>query len=278
MNIEEMLEKLKDNIPVEEYRSEGTDDNLTHYEEDKDSWQYKLYNYITNLQEKNIQTLEKYGEVDYLTDGYKIGLIKNKFKSATIDGSALSNELRILNEKYGMYQNMKNHWQLCEIEKIKENEWGEYYKTKHIEELTLNKLFDIIKNEDMKKYYEEKLKEYYDNHRFYYEIDINKEYSYKEIKDYIHLYIELFDNWLEIVIESNRNITIKSRDFELSNKYFDLKDGLNELINKEIIKYADKNIVKLENGYIYKNNYYEDFETLKEFIENEDFENKGEQK
>ena len=51
--IKEILEKLKDNIPIEEYRSEGTSDGLTHYEEDKDSWQYKLLDYITNLQEEN---------------------------------------------------------------------------------------------------------------------------------------------------------------------------------------------------------------------------------
>ena len=51
--IKEILEKLKDNIPIEEYRGEGTSDGLTHYEEDKDSWQYKLLNYITNLKKEN---------------------------------------------------------------------------------------------------------------------------------------------------------------------------------------------------------------------------------
>lgn len=50
--IKRIIEKLKDNIPIEEYRSEGTSDGLTHYEEDKDSWQYKLLDYITNLQEE----------------------------------------------------------------------------------------------------------------------------------------------------------------------------------------------------------------------------------
>ena len=47
--IKRIIEELKDNIPIEEYRSEGTSDGLTHYEEDKDSWQYKLLDYITNL-------------------------------------------------------------------------------------------------------------------------------------------------------------------------------------------------------------------------------------
>lgn len=50
--IKEILEKLKDNIPIEECRSEGTSDGLVHYGEDEDSWQYKLLDYITKLQEK----------------------------------------------------------------------------------------------------------------------------------------------------------------------------------------------------------------------------------
>ena len=54
-----ILEKLKDNIPIEEYRSEGTSDGLTHYEKDKDSWQYKLLDYITNLQEENKELKKK---------------------------------------------------------------------------------------------------------------------------------------------------------------------------------------------------------------------------
>ncbi|MBO7611080.1 MAG: hypothetical protein J6T23_02590 [Elusimicrobia bacterium] len=51
--IKRIIEELKDNIPIEECRSEGTSDGLTHYEEDKDSWQYKLFDYITNLQQEN---------------------------------------------------------------------------------------------------------------------------------------------------------------------------------------------------------------------------------
>lgn len=216
--------------------------------------------------EEKIKGLESYGEVDYLTDGQKISLIDNKFKRATIEGSAFSDELRILNDKYGMYQNIRNTWQLCEIEKAKDRGWGEYYKTKHIEELTLDKLFEIIKNEEIEKYYEEELNKYYNNNRFYYELDINKEYSYKETRDYIHLYIELLGGWLELDIDSSRHIKIKSNDFEISNDYFDLKEGLDEIVNKEITKYIGKDIIKLENGYVYKNNYYEDLEDVKEIF------------
>lgn len=221
------------------------------------------------MSKERLKKIESYGEVDYLTDGEKINLIEDKFKRATIEGSAFSDELRLLNDKYGMYQNIRNTWQLCEIEKTKDREWGEYYKTKHIEELTLSKLFEIIKNEDIEKYYYEQIEEYYNRNKFYYELDINQKKSYKEVTDYIHFYIELLGNWFEINIDSSRYIEIKSRDFQISNEYLELKDGLDELIDKEIMKYIGKNIVKLENGYVYKNTYYEDFEDIKEVLDKE---------
>ena len=72
--INKLITCLKDNIPIEENRSEGTNDNFTHYEEDIDSWQYKLYNYVTKnmsredelfeevklLNKQNIEIYEKY--------------------------------------------------------------------------------------------------------------------------------------------------------------------------------------------------------------------------
>ena len=219
--------------------------------------------------EDRIKNLESYGEVDYLTDGKKISLINNKFKKATIKGSAFSGELRVLNDKYGMYQNIRDTWQLCEIKQVDGDGIYDYYDTKHIEELTLKKLFEIIKNEEIEKYYEEELNKYYNDNRFYYELDINKKYSYKETQDYIHLYIELLGGWLELDIDSSKHIEIKSNDFEISNDYFDLKEGLDEIVNKEITKYIGKDIIKLENGYVYKNVYYEDLEELKEIIKGE---------
>lgn len=53
--IEDLLETIKYNIPIEEYRSEGTSDGLCHYELDEDSWQYKTLEYIKNLQQENKQ-------------------------------------------------------------------------------------------------------------------------------------------------------------------------------------------------------------------------------
>lgn len=60
MNIGKMLENLKDNIPVEYVRSCDTSDGIGYYEEDTESWQYQLYNYITNLQSQLKETETAY--------------------------------------------------------------------------------------------------------------------------------------------------------------------------------------------------------------------------
>lgn len=220
-------------------------------------------------EDRRIKKLESYGEVDYLTDGKKISLIESKFKKATIDGSAFSNELRILNDKYGMYQNISNVWQLCEIEENKDKGYSGYYKTKHIEELTIDKLFEIVKNEEIKKYYEAKLEEYYNQNRIYYELDVNFKKSYRNETRYIHFYVEVLGKYFEINIDSNQYVEFLSKDFEIYNDYGDLKETFDELVNKEIIKYVGKDIIKLENGYVYQNTYYEDFNEIKEIIEEE---------
>ena len=220
-------------------------------------------------EDRRIKELESYGEVDYLTDGEKISLIESKFKKATIDGSAFSNELRILNDKYGMYQNISNVWQLCEIEENKDKGYSGYYKTKHIEELTIDKLFEIVKNEEIKKYYEAKLEEYYNRNRIYYEFDVNLKKSYRNETRYIHFYVEILGKYFEINIDSNQYVEFLSKDFEIYNDYGDLKETFDELVNKEIIKYVGKDIIKLENGYVYQNTYYEDFNEIKGIIEEE---------
>ena len=51
--IKEILEELEDNIPIEYIRSCDSPDGLGHYEQDIESWQYKLLDYITNLQQEN---------------------------------------------------------------------------------------------------------------------------------------------------------------------------------------------------------------------------------
>ena len=221
------------------------------------------------IEDRRIKELESYGEVDYLTDGKKISLIESKFEKATIDGSAFSNELRILNNKYGMYQNISNVWQLCEIEENKDTIYSGYYKIKHIEELTIDKLFEIVKNEEIKKYYEAKLEEYYNQNRIYYEFDVNLKKSYRNETRYIHFYVEVLGKYFEINIDSNQYVEFLSKDFEIYNDYGDLKETFDELVNKEIIKYVGKDIIKLENGYVYQNTYYEDFNEIKEIIEEE---------
>ena len=218
------------------------------------------------MSEEKIKKLEMYGEVDYLTDGKKISLIEDNFKRATIKQSAFSGELRLLNDKYAMYQNIRDVWQLCEIKKVDGDGIYDYYETKHIEELTLDKLFEILQNDELKKCLSEKVNEYLEKHRFYYELDINNKKTYKEETRYIHFYVEVLGKCFEINIDSNRYVEILSGDFQIYNDYADLKESFDELVNKEIIKFIGKDIIKLENGYVYKNVYYEDFEEIKELI------------
>ena len=51
--IKNLLETIEDSIPVEEYRSVSTSDGLTHYKLDKESYQYKVLEYIKDLQQEN---------------------------------------------------------------------------------------------------------------------------------------------------------------------------------------------------------------------------------
>lgn len=48
--LKEVLQNLYHNIPIDYTRSCDSSDGIGHYEEDEESWQYKLYKYITNLQ------------------------------------------------------------------------------------------------------------------------------------------------------------------------------------------------------------------------------------
>ena len=88
--IKRIIEELKDNIPIEEYRSEGTSDGLTHYEEDKDSWQYKLLDYITNLQQK-YEIAQK--DIESLKNNYNdlIKMSENKIDNLQEENERLKN-------------------------------------------------------------------------------------------------------------------------------------------------------------------------------------------
>ena len=210
-----------------------------------------------------------YGEIDYLTDGEKINLIEKYFKKGTIKGSAISGELRILNEKYGMYEACNKNWQLCEITHDKDNPFGNsYYFAKIIEELTLDKLFEIVNDDNLKKEYEEKYNERMSKNRFYYEIELNHKTSYGSLK-YVHFYLEANDKCFEFNLDKTGYIEFLSGDFEISSRYGDLNETLENIKDDEVKKYLIKGITTIENGYIYKNRYYEDFESIKEKIKEE---------
>ena len=166
--IKEILEKLKDNIPIEEYRSEGTSDGLTHYEEDKDSWQYKLLDYITNLQEeleeekriekeslKTIQNLEednkqlkelcdKYEEEHSTTFQiwkYNKDTYKEENERLTQGVTLLTNELIDMTKAKEDYKS-RNEKAIEYINKYKNQNW--YIESRFTEEL-LNVLQGVDK-------------------------------------------------------------------------------------------------------------------------------------
>ena len=119
--IKRIIEELKDNIPIEEYRSEGTSDGSTHYEEDKDSWQYKLLDYITNLQQENEKL--KYnarGQVnDYFKDKYVDEVLKNaelKKENERLNSIIYRKISNYILKKYGMLDDTHYHDFLNELE------------------------------------------------------------------------------------------------------------------------------------------------------------------
>ena len=112
--IKRIIEELKDNIPIEECRSEGTSDGLTNYEEDKDSWQYKLLDYITNLQQ-------------LYENGLKVNQNSHKYiTELEMNNAILKEELKnrpIVDFTFDVYKELEDYKSRCEkaIEYIKEH-------------------------------------------------------------------------------------------------------------------------------------------------------------
>lgn len=235
------------------------------------------------MEEKKLEFVEEYGNLETLTNKLKIDWISNIFKKETIDGSWIENELRIINNNYGFYSN-GCEWQLCEIEMVEKEEtnfWGEKriiksYKTKHIKEANYEDIYNLSNEEQrkkiddiIKKESEDYYKKSYNN--FYYELSLNKQNSWSKNIRPLKFYTEYKDSYFSIEIDGNKSIEVDldglcfKADF-----YKGLKDSYEEEVNKQIEKYLSLNILKINNGYVYKNNYYENFEELKDYIEREE--------
>lgn len=57
--IEDLLNTIEDNIPIDEIRSVDTASGLTEYELDEESYQYQSLKYIKELQQENKQLKEQ---------------------------------------------------------------------------------------------------------------------------------------------------------------------------------------------------------------------------
>ena len=219
--------------------------------------------------------IDIYGDIETLSDKEKIYQIKHLFDKGTIKGSCIKDELYIINDKYGFYHTGYD-WQFCEFKIIKEVEeiWGEkfekiYYNCNPLKVLEVSDIYKLVNDEiktDIDRILKEYEEEYYKNNenRTYFEFDIDK-------NGRVNLYLEYKDCCFAFEIKPNKKINIYLDGEEIeANNYWEIKDKIQEKYNKEIIKYLDKNITKINNGFLYNNTYYDNFENIKNVIELED--------
>lgn len=225
--------------------------------------------------DEKFKEIEMFGNIDTITEENKINAIKSLFKKGTIKGSAIKDELYIIDEKYGFYS---NGWefQFCEYKQETEEIGGWYgkeetivYDTTHLKKLEFNDIYDLL-DEETKKKADELLQEYLKKH---YENELNNIYYEFEAKtkyDDMRFYLEYKGTCFEIRISKNGYTEIFADGLEIyADKYNEISDKFEQIKSEEILKYIDKNITKLENGFVYKNKYYEDFYEIKEVIEEE---------
>ena len=245
---------------------------------------YKLTNgnqqdlYFDNEDNTKIEHLNSWGWVNDFSLKQKISAISKLFKQGTIKGSYIKNELYLIDDKYGYYSNGWE-WQFCEYTPVEveiESAWSYYdakietqYETKHLKELEFDDLYNLLddgKQKEVDKLIEEAMEKYYEKYdnQIYYELQIN------DGKESLKFYTEYKGICYEIRIMQDGYIEIFADGLECyADKYWNFKEEVVKKIDEEVIKYLDKDIRKLENGFVYKNSYYETFEEIKEVIEEE---------
>ena len=247
---------------------------------------YKLSNgnqqdvYFDREDNTMVNSFSSWGFLNDFPLKQKIGAIKQLFKQGTIKGSCIKDELYLIDDKYGFYSNGWDY-QFCEytpVEVTIESYWGEtktetQYETKHLKELELDDLYNLIddgKQNEVNKLIDEAMEKYYakSDNRIYYEVELNQD------RESVKFYTEYKGTCFEVRITQDGYIEIFADDLECyADKYWNFKEKVEKEINERIVQYLDKNIQKLENGFVYKNNYYETFEEIKEIIEKEGKEN-----
>ena len=211
-----------------------------------------------------------------------------RFERGTIENSYYDNELMLVpNTGLGVYLSPKGY-QICHFEKFTktvetfgypqyvEKEFYKVFDIKLLKEIVENKKYSI----EIKKWLDDHLSE-----------EQEKEWNTK-IEDLSKNRIENFDHYYEIDFSKNRKN--RTGRIYLENKwseeailintdkngfYLELGDIFINTDNKSflgnILEYMIKNrsllngIIKLENGYVFNNMYYETIEELEEYIEKE---------
>lgn len=238
--------------------------------------------HFDNDDKTRVNNIHSLGFVNDFTLKQKISAISKLFKQGTIKGSWIKNELYLIDDKYGYYSNGWE-WQFCEYTPVEveiEPAWSYYeaktetqYETKHLKVLEFEDLYNLLddgKKNEVDELIRKAMEEYYKKsyNDIYYEFSIN------EKKDKINFYLEYKGTFYGVRITEDNYVEVFTDGLECcADRYDEFKDEVHKKIDEEVIKYLDKNIQKLENGFVYKNNYYETFEEIKEKIEEEGKEN-----
>lgn len=234
------------------------------------------------MEELYINNVDLFGrQIDEVTFNDKFDIIKNihEFKRGAIEGSFYSNELYLIDDANKGIHISCCGWRICDIEPVYEEEWDyashsyvlkiksyrtvtneslEKFVDQHTDEVQqwLKDHIDVVAYENAIK---EKQKQYEDNYNQYYEIDFSRPKFGK-------MYLE---NLL-----ANQDIYVESSEDGFYIEVDDLCFGNNNnSILHDVLEYVflNRNLFndfkKLENGYIFNNTYYDNFEDILYCIE-----------
>lgn len=224
----------------------------------------------------------QYKEVD-ADDKFSILNDILRFERGTIENSYCDNELMLIPDTdLGVYLSLSGY-QICHFKKntktVETFGYPQYVEKEFYKVFDIKSLKEIVENEK----YSIEIKKWLDDHL---SEEQEKEWNTK-IEDLSKNRIENFDHYYEIDFSKNRtgkiylenkwseeailiNTDENGFDLELGDIFIntDKKSFLGNILDYMIKNRALLNgIVKLENGYVFNNIYYETIEELEEYIE-----------
>lgn len=207
------------------------------------------------------------------------------FERGTIENSYYANELMLIPDTdLGVYLSLSGY-QICHFEKntktVETFGYPQYVEKEFYKVLDIKSLKEIVENE---KYYIE-IKKWLDDHL---SEEQKKEWD-RKIEELMESRLKNFDHYYEIDFYKNKTGRIYLEnanseeailiDTDVNGFNLELGDIFINTDNKSflgnILEYMIKNrallngIIKLENGYVFNNMYYETIEELEECIEKE---------